>query len=84
MANVGPLEILVVLVIALVIFGPKRIPELGQSLGKGIREFKASLDGEDEQSEVAKQGTALDGAEGQKLAANPGAAEAAKSPEARR
>ena len=47
MANVGPLEILVVLIIALVVFGPKRIPELGQSLGKGIREFKASLEGSD-------------------------------------
>ena len=46
-ANVGPLEILVVLIIALVVFGPKRIPELGQSLGKGIREFKASLEGSD-------------------------------------
>jgi TatA/E family protein of Tat protein translocase len=46
-ANVGPLEILVVLIIALVMFGPKRIPELGQSLGKGIREFKAALEGSD-------------------------------------
>lgn len=47
MPNVGPLEILVVLIIALVVFGPKRIPELGQSLGKGIREFKGSLSGDE-------------------------------------
>ena len=39
MPNIGPLEILVVLIIALVVFGPKRLPELGRSLGKGIREF---------------------------------------------
>ena len=47
--NIGPLEIMVVLVIALVIFGPRRVPELGRSLGKGIREFKDTLtsDGED-------------------------------------
>jgi sec-independent protein translocase protein TatA len=48
MGNVGPLEIAVVLIIALVVFGPKRNPELGQSLGKGIREFKASLEGHED------------------------------------
>ncbi len=46
MGNIGPMEILVVLVIALVVFGPKRLPDLGQSLGKGIREFKGSVTGE--------------------------------------
>ena len=45
MPNVGPMEILVVLIIALVVFGPKRLPDLGHSLGKGIREFKGSVDG---------------------------------------
>jgi sec-independent protein translocase protein TatA len=44
--DIGPLEILVVLIIALVVFGPKRIPDLGHSLGKGIREFKGSISGE--------------------------------------
>ncbi|CAN5442243.1 hypothetical protein BH10ACT11_BH10ACT11_18340 [soil metagenome] len=48
MPNVGPMELAIVLVIALVIFGPKRLPELGQSLGKGMREFKASISGEDD------------------------------------
>ena len=43
MPNVGPLEIAVVLMIVLVVFGPKRLPELGKSMGKGIREFKGSL-----------------------------------------
>jgi sec-independent protein translocase protein TatA len=46
MPNIGPMEIAIVLVIALVIFGPKRLPELGQSMGKGIREFKGSISGD--------------------------------------
>jgi sec-independent protein translocase protein TatA len=46
MPNVGPMEIAIVLIIALVIFGPSRLPELGKSAGKGMREFKASISGE--------------------------------------
>ncbi len=46
LGNIGPLEIIVVLIIALVVFGPKRLPELGNSLGKGIREFKQTVTGE--------------------------------------
>ena len=46
MPNVGPLEIVVVLIIALIVFGPKKLPDLGHSLGKGIREFKGSISGE--------------------------------------
>ncbi len=46
MPNIGPMEILVVLVIALIVFGPKRLPELGKSVGKGIREFRGSVTGE--------------------------------------
>jgi sec-independent protein translocase protein TatA len=46
MPNVGPLEIAIVLIIVLIIFGPKRLPELGQSMGRGIREFKNSLSGD--------------------------------------
>lgn len=40
---IGPMEIIIVLVIALVVLGPKRLPEAGKSLGKGMREFKNSL-----------------------------------------
>lgn len=47
MPNVGPLELAVVVIIALVIFGPKRLPELGKSLGDGMREFKSSLSGDE-------------------------------------
>jgi sec-independent protein translocase protein TatA len=45
--NVGPLEIIIVLVVALAVFGPKRLPELGGSLGKGIRGFGQGLKGPD-------------------------------------
>jgi sec-independent protein translocase protein TatA len=48
MPNIGPMEIGIVLIIALIVFGPKKLPDLGHSLGKGIREFKGSLTGEDE------------------------------------
>lgn len=44
--NIGLPEIAIVLVIALIVFGPKRLPELGRSLGRGIREFKGSIGGE--------------------------------------
>jgi len=44
--NIGPLEIAIVLVIVLIIFGPKRLPELGRSMGRGIREFKGSVSGD--------------------------------------
>jgi sec-independent protein translocase protein TatA len=47
MPNIGPMEVLVVLVIALVVFGPKRLPELGRSVGRGIREFRGSVTGEE-------------------------------------
>lgn len=46
LGNIGPLEIAIVLVIALIVFGPKRLPELGSSLGRGIREFKETVTGE--------------------------------------
>ena len=46
MPNVGPFELAIVLIIALIVFGPKRLPELGRSLGKGIREFRGSVSGE--------------------------------------
>ena len=48
MPNVGPLEVIIVAIVALVIFGPKRLPELGTSMGKGIREFRASISGKDD------------------------------------
>jgi len=45
MPNIGPMELIVVLVIVLLIFGPKRLPGLGKQLGTGMREFKDSVSG---------------------------------------
>ena len=56
LGNIGPLEIVVVLIIALIVFGPKRLPELGNSLGKGIREFKESVTGENKDEETQRGG----------------------------
>ena len=56
MPNIGPLEIAIVAIIALVIFGPKRLPELGSSLGRGMREFKSSITGEDKENPEIENG----------------------------
>jgi sec-independent protein translocase protein TatA len=45
MPNIGPLELAIVFVIVLLIFGPKRLPGLGRQLGTGMREFKESITG---------------------------------------
>jgi len=45
MPNIGLPELLIVLVIALVVLGPKKLPEVGRSLGRGMREFKDSISG---------------------------------------
>jgi sec-independent protein translocase protein TatA len=60
MPNVGPMELLVVGIIALIVLGPKRLPEVGRSLGKGMREFKDSMAGltddeEEKKHEVEEQ-----------------------------
>jgi len=47
----GPLELMVILVIALIVLGPQKLPEAARSVGKGMRELKASLSGEDEDAE---------------------------------
>ena len=50
--GIGPMELIVVLVIALVIFGPKKLPDLGRSLGSGMREFKNSVTGGGDRDEL--------------------------------
>jgi sec-independent protein translocase protein TatA len=42
-------EILILLLVVLLVFGPKRLPEMGRSLGKGMREFKDSISGKDDE-----------------------------------
>ena len=60
MPNIGPMELAIVLIIALVIVGPKKLPELGKSAGKGFREFKDSVtsagEDDDEQPKIASTG----------------------------
>jgi sec-independent protein translocase protein TatA len=56
--NVGPMELIIVLVIALIVLGPKRLPEVGRSVGRGMREFKESISGDsrhhdDDEDDVA-------------------------------
>jgi sec-independent protein translocase protein TatA len=49
--SIGPLELVVVLAIALIVLGPKRLPDAGKSLGRGIREFKGAIGGRREDAE---------------------------------
>ncbi len=53
MPNIGPMEIAIVLILALIVFGPKKLPELGRSAGKGFREFKDSITGREDESPTA-------------------------------
>ena len=46
MPNIGAPELIVILVIALLVLGPKKLPEVGRSVGRGMREFKESLSGD--------------------------------------
>jgi len=52
--TIGPGEILIVLVLALLIFGPKKLPELGKGLGRGMRDFKRAVSGDDEDERKAE------------------------------
>ena len=45
MFNVGPEELLLILVVALIVFGPKRLPEVGRTIGKALREFRRASEG---------------------------------------
>jgi sec-independent protein translocase protein TatA len=51
MPNIGPMELVVILVIALLVLGPKKLPEVGRSVGRGMREFKEALSRPDDDEE---------------------------------
>ena len=48
MFNIGPLELIVVLIIALIVLGPHRLPDAARAMGRGIREFRSSISGKDD------------------------------------
>jgi sec-independent protein translocase protein TatA len=50
--EIGITGLIVILIVALLVFGPKRLPEIGRSLGKGMREFKDSITGRDQKAEI--------------------------------
>jgi sec-independent protein translocase protein TatA len=50
--EIGISGLIIILVVALLIFGPKRLPEIGRSLGRGMREFKDSVTGQEEKAEL--------------------------------
>jgi sec-independent protein translocase protein TatA len=54
LAGFGPMELLIVAVIALVVLGPKRLPDAGRSLGRGMREFRSAITGGDDEDEGRK------------------------------
>lgn len=58
MPSIGPMELIVVLIIALVVVGPKKLPAMGRSLGKGMRQFKESINGSRDESPALAAATA--------------------------
>ena len=54
MFNVGPLELIAVLIIALIVLGPQRLPDVARSVGRGMREFRSALDRPDEEDEPVR------------------------------
>jgi sec-independent protein translocase protein TatA len=54
MPTVGPLELLVILVVALIVLGPQRLPDAGRAVGRGMREFRQALSNPDDDDDDAK------------------------------
>ena len=55
-SGIGVPELLIVLVIALIVLGPKKLPEFARSVGRGVREFKATLSSQPDQDQEADEG----------------------------
>jgi len=74
--NMGFMEILLILVVVLLLFGAKRLPEIGASMGKGIREFKRSITDVDRSLREPERDDRLDRGYGDRLASPAREAEA--------
>jgi sec-independent protein translocase protein TatA len=71
MPSIGPLELVILLVIVLLIFGPKRLPGLGRQLGSGMREFKDSITGKDKDDEDDESPRAIESSQATAVAEPP-------------
>jgi len=60
MVNIGPFELVIVLVIALIVLGPKRLPEAGRSIGEGMREFKRAISGDRREDDDTDDGARVE------------------------
>ena len=65
MFGIGVPELLVILVVALLIFGPGKLPEIGSALGKGIRDFKRAFEGQDDAKVESEEPKKVDASGGQ-------------------
>jgi sec-independent protein translocase protein TatA len=81
MPSIGPLELAIILLIVLVIFGPKRLPGLGRQLGSGMREFKDSITGKDKDDDDEREEPAVRQQTIDRTAAEPTVARTAPEPE---
>ncbi|MHB1361978.1 MAG: Sec-independent protein translocase subunit TatA/TatB [Thermoleophilia bacterium] len=78
----SPMHMLFILIVVLIIFGPKRLPEIGKSLGRGIKEFKkATTDVQDKLSDEDASAAKIEKAETEKVAEPMQAPEAKVAPE---
>ena len=57
MPNLGPFELIIILLIIIIIFGVGKLPQIGGALGKGIKEFRAATQGEQEEEEAQLEET---------------------------
>jgi sec-independent protein translocase protein TatA len=71
MPGIGPMELVVILIIALVILGPKRLPDAGRSIGRGMREFKNAVTGDGDRDEEPRPALAAAAAPAPVAAAAP-------------
>jgi sec-independent protein translocase protein TatA len=78
--GIGPLELAIVLLIVLIIFGPKRLPQLGRQLGSGMREFKDSITGNRDDDDEDGDLDGDDGTGRQRAAAALGRPEGEEAP----